>query len=193
MLAGSKRFAVGGIRFELGDIADFAERSHVGALDVVFANASLQWVTAHRELLRALSVKLASGGQLAFQVPANHNHASHRVASEIAGEPPFADALAGAPTRGKVLAPEEYADLLDRLGYAEQHVRLQVYGHHLAATSEVVEWVKGTLLTPYREGLEPELYDQFVARYRSRLLEELGDRQPYFYPFKRILCWARRS
>jgi hypothetical protein len=39
--------------------------------------------------------------------------------------------------------------------------------------------------------LSPELFDAFVDRYRERLIEELGEREPYFYGFKRILCWAR--
>jgi trans-aconitate 2-methyltransferase len=70
-------------------------------------------------------------------------------------------------------------------------VRLQVYGHLLGSTGDVVEWVKGTLLTQYREKLDPSMYETFLDRYRARLLETLGDQQPYFYPFKRILCWAR--
>ena len=81
--------------------------------------------------------------------------------------------------------------VLHRLGYTEQVVRLQVYGHLLGSTDDVVEWVKGTLLTPYRERLDPETYEAYVERYRTRLLEVLGDQRPYFYPFKRILCWAR--
>ena len=51
----------------------------------------------------------------------------------------------------------------------------------------------GTLLTPYRKRLDPGLFDQFVERYRERLVEELGEREPYFYGFRRILCWARFS
>jgi trans-aconitate methyltransferase len=70
-------------------------------------------------------------------------------------------------------------------------VRMEVYGHELASTDEVVEWVMGTLLTPYRTRLSPELFDDFIERYRERLLEELGEREPYFYGFRRILCWAR--
>ena len=51
----------------------------------------------------------------------------------------------------------------------------------------------GTLLTPYRKRLSPELFEAFVERYRERLIEELGEREPYFYGFRRILCWARFS
>jgi trans-aconitate methyltransferase len=70
---------------------------------------------------------------------------------------------------------------------------MEVYGHELESTGEVVEWVMGTLLTPYRKRLSPELFEEFVERYRDLLVEELGEREPYFYGFRRILCWARFS
>jgi trans-aconitate methyltransferase len=57
----------------------------------------------------------------------------------------------------------------------------------------VVEWVKGTLLTPYRERLDPAMYQLLVQRYRDRLLAEAGDHRPYFYAFKRILGAGRRG
>jgi trans-aconitate 2-methyltransferase len=71
-------------------------------------------------------------------------------------------------------------------------VRLQVYGHQLASRDEVVEWVKGTLLIDYQQRMPADLYDRFLQTYRARLLPRLADTRPYFYPFKRILFWARR-
>ena len=90
-----------------------------------------------------------------------------------------------------VLKPEEYAVVLDELGAVEQHVRLQVYGHRLPSTAAVVEWVKGTLLTFYQSRMPAGLYEQFFERYRERLFGVLEEVEPYFYPFKRILFWAR--
>lgn len=191
MLAQAAVHACGGVHFEKADIGHFAGPGY----DVVFANASLHWVPGHDRLLGRLSEVLAARGQLAFQVPANWDHPSHTVAAEVAAEPPFAAALDDEPAEVHtrfVLAPEAYAVLLDRLGFAEQHVRLQVYGHRLESADEVVEWVKGTLLTAYRRRLSPSRYEQFVAVYRDRLTDRLGPARPYFYPFKRILCWARR-
>jgi trans-aconitate 2-methyltransferase len=191
MLKDSAGYEGNGVRFERGDIATFQGRDY----DLVFANASLHWVDGHEALLARLAGALRSGGQLAFQVPANHDHPSHTVAAEVALESPFARALALGPGSGErpwnVLLPEAYATRLDELQFVEQHVRLQVYGHHLGSTDAVVEWVKGTLLTHYRERLPAAVYEEFLARYRQRLLARLGNQQPYFYPFKRILCWAR--
>jgi trans-aconitate 2-methyltransferase len=181
-----------GLTFEQGDIATWLGEG----LDLVFANASLQWVDDHLNLLARMRAALGPDGQIAFQVPANYRHPSHVLAHQVAIEPPFIDALDGdAPEeRGRfVLSPEVYADLLYELGAKDQVVRMEVYGHELESTGEVVEWVMGTLLTPYRQRLTPELFDEFVERYRERLIEELGEREPYFYGFRRILCWARFS
>jgi trans-aconitate 2-methyltransferase len=68
-----------------------------------------------------------------------------------------------------------------------------VYAHHLDSTADVVEWVKGTSLTRFKEPLGPEGWERFVDLYRARLLSVLGDRSPYLYPFKRILLWGRRG
>ena len=191
MLSEAGRHARDGLRFELGDIASVHA---AGQYDVVFANAALQWVPDHEVLLRTLRTALRPGGQLAVQVPANADHPSHTVSAEIAHEPPFHEAMGGAPppdvVRG-VLPPERYAEILDSVGFFDQHVRLQVYGHRLDSTAQVVEWTKGTSLVRFRRVLPPELFERFVDRYRQRLLDVLGDRSPYFYAVKRILFWAR--
>lgn len=191
MLSEAAAYEGDGLRFELGDIASY----HGDGLDLVFANASLHWVPDHPALVPRLAGMLAGSGQLAFQVPANYDHPSHRLASEIAHEEPFLSAFGGDPPEDhtrSVLRPEEYATLMDELGFAHQHVRLQVYGHHLESTDEVIEWVKGTLLTPYRRRLDDERYRLFVDTLRARLRSEVGDRRPYFYAFKRIIAWAQR-
>jgi trans-aconitate 2-methyltransferase len=192
MLENARPLERAGLRFELGDIAAFEAR---GEFDLVFSNAALHWVPDHPGLLRRLRDALRPGGQLAVQVPTNSDHPSHALAFEIAHEEPFRDALRD---RGDalaeatpVVAPERYADLLDELGFVQQHVRVQVYGHHLASTADVVEWTKGTTLTRFERGLTPELYGEFVDRYRRRLLDVLGDRSPYFYTFKRVLFWGK--
>jgi trans-aconitate 2-methyltransferase len=189
MLAKSGEFAGNGVRFERGTIESFAPAE---PFDVVFSNAALQWVDGHEELFPRLAKAVAAGGQLAVQMPANDDHPSHLTAHAVAREEPFATALGGYSRTWPVKKPEWYAELLDRLGFSEQSVRLQVYGHHLASRDEVVEWVKGTLLTDYQKRMPPETYEQFLKRYRERLMPRLEDRKPYFYAFKRVLVWGRK-
>lgn len=35
-------------------------------------------------------------------------------------------------------------------------------------------------------------FEQHLSAYRGGLVAELGSARPFFYPFKRILLWARR-
>jgi trans-aconitate 2-methyltransferase len=189
MLERSAEHAGGGLAFELGDIAEWAPAEPV---DVLFSNAALHWVDDHGELFARLTSAVAPGGQLAVQVPANHDHPSHLVAERVAGEEPFRAALGGYVRHSPVLAPERYAQLLHRLGYDVQHVRLQVYLHVLPDAGAVVDWVKGTLLTDYKRRLPEAVYEDFLARYRELLTAELPDERPFPFSFKRVLLWAKR-
>ena len=188
MLAAARAHEGGGVRFEYGDIAEFASDEH---FDLVFANASLQWVAGHEKLFPRLARLLRPGGQLAVHVPANDDAPSHVLARELAAEPPYASALDGYNRVLYQLSPTRYSELLYALGFEEQYVRLQVYPHVLPGPEALVDWAEGSFLTPYRERLSPELYASFLRDYRARVLATAGDARPYFYPFARILMWGR--
>lgn len=174
------------VTFELGDISTWEEP---GRFDIVFANASLQWVPDHPMVLARWIRSLKPGGQIAVQVPSNADQVTHRVAAEVAAE--LLDDPPPDPVALNVLAPEVYARILDDLGCSQQHVRLQVYAHHLASPAAAIEWVKGTSLTRFKAPLGPSRWDEFVDRCRRRLVEEAGDHSPFFFPFKRVLLWGR--
>ena len=188
MLAGAEEFAGDGVRFVTGDLTELGGLG--GRWDVLFANASLQWVPDHRQLLAGLVGRLAPGGQLAFQVPANFGHPSHTVADELGAE------LGLEPLRRQIgsLSPAAYAEILWHLGLRELDISERIYGVEMARTDDVIAWVSGTLLTRFERQLPPEDMATFRQRYRTRLLEALGDPggdRPYFYAFPRILCRGR--
>ncbi len=193
-----------GLHFVLGDIRNVTaawlgsgadESLAAPTFDIVFSNAALQWIPNHHSLLADMARGVAPGGQLAVQVPANADHVSHTAAYQVIEEEPFRSIIRESgivPDRVEwVLAPDEYAALLDELGAAEQHVRLQVYGHRLGSTLGMVDWMKGSLLTPYRSIFDDATYAAFVTRYGEAIVEQVGYREPYFFTFKRILMWAR--
>lgn len=171
------------LHFQRGDIESFTSDR---PFDLVFSNAALHWIPDHERLFTRLMSLLAPNGQLALQMPANHDHPSHRIAAKVASS------FGIEPRTVNILAPESYAALLHSLGFARQDVRIQVYGHALPSTRDVVEWTKGSTLTPYREALSSERYEEFLAEYTDRLVATLGDSHPYFYTFKRVLVWATR-
>lgn len=178
-----------GLSFEQRRIEDALGGERFG---LVFSNAALHWVDDHPALLARLSEGVEPGGELAVQVPANHDHASHRVAAALAREEPYREALAGWERVVPVLSPGAYAALLHELGYERPRVEMRVYAHLLPAPREVVEWVRGTTLTAYQRRLPAELWERFLADYEARLLPELPSSSPCFFPFQRILFWASR-
>ena len=175
-----------GVRFVHTDLRELD-----GTFDVLYANASLQWLPDHAHLLPALAEHLRPGGQLAVQVPANFDHPSHAVADEVGrryGLEPLDRAIGSC-------SPAEYAEVLHGCGLRDQEVVLRIYGHEMQRTDEVIEWVSGTLLTRFEGQLDDDGFAAFREEYRRTLLDRLGDpsgAEPYFYAFPRILLWAHR-
>ena len=194
MLAEAQPRAGGGLRFELGDIVDFAgDPAHTGRFDLVFSNAALQWVGGHESLYTRITALLAPGGQLATQMPVVGRHPARTILDDLAREQPFERALAGHRHRLFTGEPGWYASLLHALGYGEQQVLVRVYGHLLRDTRGIVEWFRGSALSPYRELLSPQLYGRLVAEYERRLVAVEGDVSPYFLPFPRLFVWGQRA
>jgi trans-aconitate 2-methyltransferase len=171
----AKAPSVPGLKFENAIIESFDGKG----FDLIFSNAALHWVQDHERLFGRLASMLNRDGQLAVQMPANDDHPSHLTAAEVARE------LAMEVKPVPLLSLERYAALLFELGFKRQNVRMQIYGHILPSSADVIEWVKGTLLTYYQER-DPH----FIDRYRERLVTKLGNQRPYFYTYKRVLIWA---
>jgi len=193
MLDKAAEHASANVRFEFGDIAEWKSAAD---FDLVLAAASLHWVPDHERVIGQWAEALRPGGQIAIQVPANSAQPSHVVAREVAGREPYLslfgpDGPPLDPVREYVLEPEEYAQILYDLGFERQLVRLQVYPHVLPSSRHVVEWVRGTTLTRFEKRLDPVAFASFVDDYERELLAVLGEREPFFFPFRRILMWAR--
>ncbi|MGA9276333.1 methyltransferase domain-containing protein [Ilumatobacter sp.] len=126
--------------FAPGDIADWSGAEPV---DLIVANASLQWVPDHSSVLARWVAQLAPDGQLAVQVPANSDHPSHTCSAAVANREPFHSAMGGTPppdpVADNVLAPEAYAELLHDLGFGHPEVRMVVYPQVMESSASVVE------------------------------------------------------
>ncbi|HLF72772.1 MAG TPA: methyltransferase domain-containing protein, partial [Anaerolineales bacterium] len=187
MLDAARAAAVAGptLSFEQGDQARLT-----GEWDLIFSNAALQWSQDHAALIPYLYRRLKPGGQIAVQVPSNHNHVSHQVYRETASEEPFKSILNGFQRYAPVLSVDEYARLLFRCGAEEIVVFEKVYAHVLENSDAVVEWISGTALVPYFERLGKHKED-FLEVIRGRMRAAMPER-PVFYPFRRTLFSARK-
>jgi trans-aconitate 2-methyltransferase len=185
MLEKAAAYAGPNLRFVQGDQAALS-----GEWDLIFSNAALHWTENHAELISSLYQRLRPGGQIAVQVPSNHNHISHRIIRETAGEEPFQTVLNGFQRYAPVLSIDQYARLLFDCGADDIVVFEKVYPHILEDSDAVVEWISGTACVPYFERLG-EHKEDFIGMIREKMRRELPH-SPVFYPFRRTLFSARK-
>lgn len=185
MLERAASFSSPNLVFVQGDQAALT-----GEWDLIFSNAALQWSENHAELIPYLYGRLAPGGQIAVQVPSNHNHISHQIYRETASEEMFRFILNGFQRYAPVLPIDDYARIFFNCGAEDITVFEKIYAHVLEDSDAVVEWISGTALVPYFERLG-KYKDAFVQSIREKMRAAMPG-SPVFYPFRRILFSARK-
>jgi trans-aconitate 2-methyltransferase len=179
------------VTFEVADIRQWRPKE---PLDLILANAVLQWIPDHETLLPALIARLEPGGALAVQMPDNLDEPSHRLMGEIAAEGPWAAKLKdAAKARAERRGAEFYFRLLRRHA---PHVDLwrTTYFHPLAGAHAVVEWLKGTGLRPFLDPLHESERRAFLARYEDAIAKAYPAEAngTVLLPFPRLFFVAAR-
>jgi len=185
MLEKAAPFAGPRLQFVQGDQARLT-----GEWDLIFSNAALQWSEDHPRLVPSLYDRLKPWGQIAVQVPSNHNHISHQIIRETAVDEPFRSILGGFVRYAPVLPIDQYAQLFFDCGAEDILAFEKVYAHILADSDAVVEWISGTVCVPYFERLGGHK-DEFMQIIRSKMQAALPQ-SPVFYPFRRTFFSARK-
>jgi trans-aconitate 2-methyltransferase len=173
--------------------ADVAGWAPDCAYDLIYSNATLQWVSGHETLLPRLVSFLAPGGALAFQVPRNFSLPSHTIAQELARDPRWAGRLANVRDWWTVREPENYYGILEPLA-DNMDIWETRYLQVLDGPDAVYRWVQGTGLRPFVDALKGEEREAFVAEYRSRAAAAYPRRASgvTLFPFLRLFCVAVR-
>ncbi|HWL06033.1 MAG TPA: trans-aconitate 2-methyltransferase [Xanthobacteraceae bacterium] len=154
------------IDFEDADLAAWTPPDDV---DLLFANATFQWVPDHLSVLARLLEALPDGGVLAVQMPDNMAEPSHRLMREVAAEGEWADDLAAARVSRDLLPP--VGTYYDRLRPLCSSLDLwhTAYQHPLPGAEAILEWVKGTGLRPFIDPLPAGQREAFLTAYLGRL------------------------
>ncbi|MBE7184120.1 MAG: trans-aconitate 2-methyltransferase [Methylobacterium mesophilicum] len=162
--------------------------------DLIFANASLQWVPNHATLYPRLAGFLSEGGTLAFQIPDNLEAPSHTTMSEAARDIGLDEIVREAEVeRTKIASANDYYGML-KPSCRQIDIWRTTYYHSLAGLDSIVEWLKGTGLLPYLSRMAPERHEAFLQAYRQRLVPhfpELYD-GTVLLPFPRLFIVAVR-
>lgn len=157
-----------GVHFELHDIAQWNPAD--ASFDVILANASIQWVPDHANLLPRLVTKLAPGGSLAVQIPDNLGEPAHLLMRKTAANERWAERLAGAgQEHGNRHSAEWYYRALCEV--ASVDVWRTTYYHVVDGARGIVEWFRGSALKSYLAPLDPEERHSFLAQYEAAIAE----------------------
>ena len=178
-----------GLRFEAADADVWTPGPGV---DLVFANATYQWVPDHLAQLPKVLAALGPGAVIAVQMPDNVAEPTHRLMRETAAALGWNVRLAAA-ARAPLPEPRVYYDALSRHA-ARVDLWHTEYNHLLADAAAIVEFVRGTGLRPYLDPLDEADRATFLAAYAARIAEAfppLGDGR-VLLRFRRFFLVAQR-
>jgi trans-aconitate 2-methyltransferase len=154
------------LRFEAADAATWLPNPRT---DLVFANATYQWIPDHFVQLPKVLAALRPGAVLAVQMPDNVEQTTHRLMREVAREGPWAEQLKTA-SRAPLPPPRAYYEALQPHA-ARIDIWHTIYNHPLAGAPAIVEFVRSTGLRPFVDPLDEAQRKDFLAQYTARIAE----------------------
>lgn len=179
-------------RFELADIREWRPQQQQ---DIIYSNASLQWVTGHEHLLPHLMQQLATEGILAIQMPDNLEQPSHYLMQKVAENSLWKAEIGRMENlRNPLLTTEQYYDLLASQG-ALVDIWRTTYYHVMSSAKAIVDWLSATGLRPFLAPLDDARQDLFLAQYLHELEQVYLPRadRSVLLAFPRLFIIARKS
>jgi trans-aconitate 2-methyltransferase len=138
-------------------------------IELIFANAALQFVPNHQELIVRFVSFLREGGWLAVQMPNNVQELSHALMRMVAADGPWASRLVPiAKTRPIISTLDEYYRWLAP-HCSKMDIWQTTYVHSLDGPAGIVEWFEGSALRPFLDPLSQSERETFLLRYRGEL------------------------
>jgi len=174
-------------------LADLATWAPAAPYDVIFSNATFQWVPDQRALFPRLMSFMKPGGVFAFQVPVNFNAPSHVLLWETAADPRWTGKLKAIRETERGL-PELYYDILKPHASALDIWQTE-YLQVMEGEDAVYRWISGTALRPYVQALDGAERAAFIAAYKTKLNAAYPRRADgtTLFPFQRLFMVATKS
>ena len=177
------------IEFEVDSIATWVPDVPV---DVLLANAALQWVPGHLAMLPRLLGGVAPRGWFAFQVPRVFDDPIHTVRRDLAAEPLFAE-LTRSIVDPSAHDVETYVTTLMDLGCTVDAWET-TYHHVLRGEDPVFAWIAGTAARPTLDVLPGDVRAGFEIELKARLRQAYPTRADgtVILPFRRLFVVVRK-
>jgi trans-aconitate 2-methyltransferase len=156
--------------------------------DVVFSNATIQWIPDHEKLLNGFCSLLSDNGVLAFQAPMFNHMPIRQAIAKVARESRWKSKLENCASVFTFHEAGFYYDLLSpRLSSLE--LWETYYLHVLESHEAIIDWIQSTGMKPYLDSLSGE---NEKSDFRTEALNEVKKDYPaqkngkVIFPFRRL-------
>jgi len=192
-MLGRARLADADINWVLADAS--GDLSCMGAFDIVFSNAAIQWIPGQRALLENLYGMLSPGGILAVQVPCLRRMPVSAELQKLAARPEWAAYFQNLKGASSVHTADFYYDVLCGLTRTIDLWQTS-YFHMMENHGEIINWYSGSGLRPYLDRLpEESVRAAFLAELESALKKSYPAQKDgrILFPFDRIFFTAGKA
>ena len=179
------------VAFAKGDLARFKPGLPPSFL---YSNAAYHWLEGHIDMFPGLLKLLPTGGQLAIQMPRNHEAPSHALMRKALEAGPWKSKLEQVRGIRPVFEPARYYDVLKPL-CSDLEVWESIYQQPLTGKDPVAQYTAGSGLRPYMQVLDEAEGKAFYETYAKMLAEAYPTRADgiTLFPFRRLFIVARRA
>ena len=165
-----------------------------GKFDLVFSNASIQWIPDHEKLFTKFRNTLLDNGLLAVQIPLFRDMPLGKAISGIAENKRWSNSVSEVSQMFTIHSITFYHDLLSHIF---QNVELweTSYMHIPDSQRAILEMIRSTGLKPYLEKLNSDTYKQ---DFENEVFKKIQNDYPVqkngnvIFPFKRLFFIARK-
>ncbi len=187
MMAKAKELKIGA-QWQLTDISDWSPKTRP---DIIFSNATLQWLGNHDDLFLRLLGFLKPGGVLAVQMPRNFTSPSHTIIQQVVENGPWSDHLKHVRNFIPVSRPEDYYKMLATAAL-EIDIWETEYMQLLTGQDAVFSWLSATALLPFVSELNGTERKDFLAQCKNKLgaVYQPHDNNVTLFPFRCLFMIA---
>ena len=191
MIETAKKLTQDNLDFRLMDINHLNVENH---FDLVFSNATLQWIKDHNRLLRSVRESLKPGGMIRFNFAGDGNCSNLlAVVQEAMRHDDHARYFENFQWPWYMPAVCEYRELVVRCGFRQVKVWGENADRYFGSAEEMIRWIDQPSLVPFLKYVA----DDDRQRFRDTVVEKMMRRTQQadgrcFETFRRINVFARK-
>jgi len=162
--------------------------------DLIFSNATLQWVKDHRKLLQKVHLRTKPGGMIRFNFAAEGNCESLvTVLRQVMNESRFLSYFIGFDWPWYFPGLNEYRELLNEYEFSQVRVWYENADRFFPSAEEMVRWIDQPGLIPFLASLPDSEKEAFRDTVVEKMIARTQQRDGRcFETFRRINVLAKK-